>query len=150
MSLIRLTRRSDGKVFQIELQARSPNGPVTLVAEGPTSERVETTNDRLLVDFIDVRQTHPMSIATDRGCSFGTALALMLRGLRVRRKGWEGAWIRRVDLYNDPEFKLREEPCAVGTWLPFIAMKTDRNALAPWVPSQEDALATDWFEVDAA
>lgn len=52
MSLPRLTRRSDGKVFRIVLQARSPNGPVSLIAdEDPPFEQVETTNDRLLVDF---------------------------------------------------------------------------------------------------
>lgn len=90
-------------------------------------------------------------IADDRGCSFGTALALMLRGLRVQRSGWngKGMWVRRVDLYNDPEFKLREEPCAVGTWLPFLAMKTVDGGLVPWLASQTDMLATDWFEVEA-
>jgi hypothetical protein len=55
--LPRLTRRSDGKVFRIVLQARSPDGPVSLLGDdGPPFERVETTNDRLAVDFIDPRK----------------------------------------------------------------------------------------------
>ena len=54
--LPRLTRRSDGKVFRITFQARSPDGSVSLLADdGPPFERVETTNDRLDVDFIDSR-----------------------------------------------------------------------------------------------
>ena len=60
MSLPRLTRRSDGAVFRIVLQARSPNGPVSLIADdGPPFERVETTNDRLAADFIDPRTGDP-------------------------------------------------------------------------------------------
>ncbi len=58
--LSRITRRSDGKVFRIVLQARSPNGPVSLFADdGPPFERVETTNDRLAADFIDSRKETP-------------------------------------------------------------------------------------------
>ena len=58
--LPRLTRRSDGKVFRVVLQARSPNGPVSLLADdGPPFEGVATTNDRLLVDFVDSRDGAP-------------------------------------------------------------------------------------------
>lgn len=57
-SLPVLVRRSDGKRFRITIQARSPNGPVSLVAcDGPPFENVETTNDRLLIDFDDPRKT---------------------------------------------------------------------------------------------
>jgi hypothetical protein len=55
--LPRLTRRRDGRVFRIVLQARSPDGSVELLADdGPPFERVKTTNDRLVVDFIDSRK----------------------------------------------------------------------------------------------
>lgn len=55
--LPRLTRRSDGKVFRIALQARSPNGPVDLVADdGPPFESVSTFNHLLGRDFIDSRK----------------------------------------------------------------------------------------------
>lgn len=55
--LPRLTRRSDGAAFRVVLQDRSPDGPVSLLGDaGPPFERVETTGDRLLVDFIDPRK----------------------------------------------------------------------------------------------
>mgnify|MGYP003475887363 CR=1 FL=1 len=89
-------------------------------------------------------------IGEDRGFDFGTAVAMMKRGHRVHRAGWDGKgmWLRHVDLYNDREFSLREQPAARGTWLPFIAMKTADNGLVPWLASQTDMLATDWFAVE--
>lgn len=89
-------------------------------------------------------------IGEDRGFDFGTAVAMMKRGHRVHRAGWngKGMWLRHVDLYNDREFSLREQPAARGTWLPFIAMKTADNGLVPWLASQTDMLATDWFAVE--
>ena len=77
---------------------------------------------------------------------FGAALNALRDGKRVQRAGWngKGMWLRYVDLYNDKEFSLRESSEAVGTWLPFIAMKTADNGLVPWVTSQADVLARDW------
>lgn len=77
-SLPVLVRRSDGARFRIALQARSPDGPVSLVAcDGPPFENVETTNDRLLVDFIDPRKPaapvrHPPNLEAvgDEGSGF--------------------------------------------------------------------------------
>ncbi len=89
-------------------------------------------------------------IAADRGFDFGTAVAFMRRGIRVHRAGWngKGMWLRYVDLYTDKEFSLRESPSARGTWLPFIAMKTANNGLVPWLASQTDMLAADWFAIE--
>lgn len=89
-------------------------------------------------------------IGADRGFDFGTATAMMKRGHRVHRAGWngKGMWLRYVDLYNDREFSLRENSNARGTWLPFIAMKTADNGLVPWLASQTDMLATDWFAIE--
>lgn len=83
------------------------------------------------------------------GFDFGTAIARLRGGSRIQRAGWngKGMWLRYVDLYNDTEFALRESPAAVGTWLPFIVMKTADGKLVPWSASQADALATDWTEV---
>lgn len=59
-SLPELVRRSDGARFRIVLHARSPNGPVSLVGcDGPPFENIETTNDRLAVDFDDPRKAPP-------------------------------------------------------------------------------------------
>lgn len=87
-------------------------------------------------------------IADDQGCSFGTAVTLARSGRRIQRKGWGDVWVRRVDLYSDREFMIREEPCAVGTWVPFLVRRTADNTLEPWMPSQGDLFATDWFEVE--
>lgn len=92
----------------------------------------------------------PPVAAAPHGLDFGTAIALMRRGARVQRAGWngKGMWLRYVDLYNDKEFALRENSCARGTWLPFLAMKTVDNGLVPWLASQTDMLATDWSALD--
>lgn len=77
---------------------------------------------------------------------FGQAIAALKSGQRVRRAGWngKGMWVRRVDLYSDDEFAVREEPHSVGTWVPFLVIKTPDNKLVPWVASQMDVLAEDW------
>ena len=78
--------------------------------------------------------------------NFGEAIEVMKSGGKVTRAGWNGRgmWLRHVDLYTDAEFRVREiEPC-VGTWLPFIVMKTVDGKLVPWLASQTDVLAVDW------
>lgn len=77
---------------------------------------------------------------------FAWALGQLRGGKRVTRAGWNGRgqWVRRVDLYNDPEFKVLEGEGSVGTWLPFLAIKTVDNKLVPWLASQTDLLAIDW------
>jgi hypothetical protein len=81
---------------------------------------------------------------------FGSAVKALKLGNTVARSGWngKGMWVRRIDLYNDAEFSIRERPAARGTWLPFLAMKTVDNGLVPWLASQTDMLATDWIVVE--
>lgn len=71
-------------------------------------------------------------------------------GHRVAREGWNGKnmWIRMIDLYNDAEFSIVEEPDADGTWVDFIVIKTPDNTLHPWNASQADMFANDWEVVD--
>lgn len=84
------------------------------------------------------------------GLNFGLALAALKGGKRVARAGWngKGMWLRYVDLYLDPEFKVVEKPNSQGSWLPFIVMKTVDGKLVPWLASQTDLLAEDWFLVE--
>lgn len=78
-SLPVLVRRSDGKRFRIVLQARSPNGPVELMAcDGPPFESVHTTNDRLLVDFCDPRKSEALPTL---GCGHGNVCEWMRAAL---------------------------------------------------------------------
>lgn len=55
-SIPTLIRRNDGTAFRITIQARSPDGPVELLGVEAPHERIRTTNDRLLADFIDPRK----------------------------------------------------------------------------------------------
>lgn len=52
-----LIRRSDGERFAITMQARSPDGPVTLRQVSPPHAIVDTTNDRLRADFFDPKDS---------------------------------------------------------------------------------------------
>jgi hypothetical protein len=54
-----LTRRADGARFRIYTQARSPDGTCVLLSVDSPVEVVNTTNDRVLFDFIDPRKGIP-------------------------------------------------------------------------------------------
>lgn len=70
---------------------------------------------------------------------FSEALALLKKGHRLARAGWNGKsmWIQLV----------RDEPAPPGSPFQrraFIEMKDASNCLVPWVPSQTDLIAVDW------
>lgn len=81
---------------------------------------------------------------------FGEAIHFLKEGKKLARAGWngKGMWVRMIDLYTDREFHVHEAPDSVGTWTPFIVMKTPGNTLHPWNASQADALANDWEVVE--
>ena len=55
--------------------------------------------------------------------------------------------MRRIDLYSDAEFRVRElEPCT-GTFMPFFVIFS-HGQLNTWVPSISDAQAVDWFVLE--
>ena len=81
--------------------------------------------------------------------SFSDALIALKAGKKIAREGWEGKglWVRRIDLYSDAEFRVRElEPC-IGTFMPFFVILS-RGHLNTWVPSISDVQAVDWFVLD--
>ena len=82
--------------------------------------------------------------------SFGDAIKYMKRGLKVKRKGWNGKnmYIRYVELYTDKAYRVIEQETTDGTLQPYIAMKTSDNGFIPWLASQTDMLAEDWVFVD--
>lgn len=67
----------------------------------------------------------------------GAALEAMQDGQRVARRGWNGAnmWL------------AIQNPDTDGPWRPFVYIKPVDGLLTPWVASQLDLLATDWFVV---
>lgn len=68
--------------------------------------------------------------------TFGDALWHLKDGRRVMRKGWngKGMWLELE----------RPAPGSKMT-LPYIYMKTADNNLVPWLASQTDLLAEDWY-----
>ncbi len=82
------------------------------------------------------------------GMSFGLAIEAMKLGKKVARAGWngKGMWLKIVKAgYFDVGCSVVEEAAGL---LPWIGMKTADNKFVPWVASQTDALADDWYIVD--
>jgi hypothetical protein len=88
---------------------------------------------------------------------FGYALKALKEGLRVERKGWngKGMYVVLQKGYPDgiPINKNTAEATGIpeGTvcrFLPYLMMKTVDGAFVPWLISQTDALAEDWFIVN--
>ena len=81
--------------------------------------------------------------------SFSDALIALKAGKKIAREGWngKGLWVRRIDLYSDAEFRVRElEPCT-GTFMPFFVILA-HGQLNTWVPSISDVQAVDWFVLE--
>lgn len=78
---------------------------------------------------------------------FGWALERMKEGCSVARNGWNGRnqYVRMVEPYTDPAFKLIENEKIDGTLMPFFAIKNAQNGFIPWVPSTGDLIADDWY-----
>lgn len=93
--LPRLIRRSDGKVFRIVLQARSPEGPVELLGvDGPPFETVRTFNHLLARDFIDERTAGP-------GIGDLARVAFEAYGASTGGKTWDGKPIPPFDTIRE-------------------------------------------------
>ena len=71
--------------------------------------------------------------------SFGSALLSLKNGERVAREGWNGRgmWL-----------ELQRPDAHSKMTLPYIYMKTVTGDLVPWLASQTDVLAEDWFVVE--
>lgn len=97
----------------------------------------------------------------ERGMSFGAAIALMKKGKKVARKGWngKGMWLC-IPLVDGPEHvsmdgiwgePLKDYAGLIGGTvkvMPYIAMKTaDGSVVIGWLASQMDMLAEDWVVV---
>ena len=81
--------------------------------------------------------------------NFGEALKYLKRGMKVARQGWNSKdqYLVYIEPYDNEQFALTEkEP--LGTFYPYIAIKTNYNAIVPWLASQTDMLAEDWVFVD--
>lgn len=85
---------------------------------------------------------------------FSTALKALRAGKRVARAGWNG---KGMFIYIVPgsEFTVNRFPLnkfvdegEVVTYRSHIDMKTADDEFVPWIASQSDLLADDWFDLD--
>lgn len=88
------------------------------------------------------------------GHDFGWALSELRSGKQVCRSGWngKGMWICLQKGYPDgvPINKNTAEATGIkeGTvlkFLPYLSMKTATGEFVPWLASQTDILANDWW-----
>lgn len=68
--------------------------------------------------------------------NFGEAVELLKAGKPVSRIGWNGKGMFLMLQVPDAGSKMTE---------PYIYITTSTGALLPWVCSQADMLAEDWF-----
>ncbi len=74
----------------------------------------------------------------ERTFDFSEALDVLKGGNRVARHGWNGPnqWL---------ELQTPDEHSKMT--LPYIFIRTVQGHLVPWLASQTDLLAVDWYEV---
>ncbi|MCC6379438.1 MAG: DUF2829 domain-containing protein [Burkholderiales bacterium] len=79
------------------------------------------------------------------GFGIGEAIEAMRNGRRVARQGWngKGMWL---ELQVPDEYSKMTRPYVFLNYPPVLeAMKVER---VPWLASQTDLLADDWFVVE--
>lgn len=90
----------------------------------------------------------------NKGLTFGEALEQLKAGRRVFRDGWngKGMWLAYQKAYpegvpiNANTAEATGLPVgSVQRFLPYIMMCTASGAFVPWLASQTDILADDWF-----
>ena len=84
-------------------------------------------------------------------CDFGDAVRLLKAGFKVAREGWNGKGMF-LFLVPGSTFKVSRPPLLgiyeEGTeinYQPHIDMKTADNTIVPWLASQSDILAEDYY-----
>jgi hypothetical protein len=81
---------------------------------------------------------------------FGEAIARLKAGKRVARKGWNGPNQNLMLQVPESDTRIaREGKIVFKMSLPYIFITTVQGDLVPWLASQTDVLAEDWFEVGA-
>lgn len=70
------------------------------------------------------------------GFDIGSAVAMLRGGSRVARQGWngKGMWL-----------ELQRPGAGNLMTLPFVSMRTAQGETVPWLCSQTDLLAQDWY-----
>ena len=86
--------------------------------------------------------------------TFGGALELLKKGYKVARSGWNGKGMF-IFLVPGSVFKVNRAPLLgiypEGTEITYhahIDMKTADNQIVPWLASQSDMLANDYYIIN--
>lgn len=87
------------------------------------------------------------------GMNFGLAIEAMKKGLKVARSGWngKGMFLYHVPAAAYPPSTEVAKTAFHGENVPYgayIAMKTAQGNVVPWLASQTDMLADDWYIVE--
>ena len=83
---------------------------------------------------------------------FGYALDMLKCGKKVARRGWNG---KGMFVYYIPENSYparkeieKKEFGDMVKYNPYFAIKNVNGTVSTWVPSLNDCLAEDWYEVE--
>lgn len=112
--------------------------------------RVEYTLSNIMSDeWVLADETNTPILGGVATFNFGEAIKYLKRGFKVARQGWNGKdqFLVYIDPYNNDQFKLIEA-APLGTFYGYVAIKTNYNAIVPWLASQTDMLAEDWVFVE--
>lgn len=71
--------------------------------------------------------------------NFATAITLIKSGMKVARQGWNGQGMFITAQFPDTNSKMQR---------PYIYMSPVDGYLVPWVASQTDLLAEDWYLIN--
>lgn len=71
--------------------------------------------------------------------NFGEALLKLKNGQKVAREGWNGKGMSIIFVPEREENGIKYNP--------FFQIKNVNESISTWVPSINDCLATDWYEI---
>lgn len=124
-------------------------GPVLDIRE---TQRVEYTLQNILSDEWQIAdETNCPVLGGEATFSFGDAIKYMKRGLKVKRKGWNGK-NQHIELASNISYVTADkeivncEHDAIGNKA--IAFVGTSGVQMGWLASQADMLAEDWVFVD--
>lgn len=158
--LFRAYENMNDKADCIVLEIHMPTGETETIVNPNVSAKMEyinkTYNDELVhsncaeIYITNAIFCYPNDAET---FDFGEAIAILKDGGKVARKGWNG---KGMFLYYVPESAYPPvteiaRKTFNGDNVPYsayIAMKTAQNNVVPWLASQTDMLANDWYEIE--
>ena len=146
------------KPIQIKLWISMPSGETELIINPNVIDKmiyIEKTYDEMLVHKgcpqIKISSYEFVCADDELTYSFGDALLLCKRGFRIARKNWNG---KNMYVYFVPAASYpacteiaRAEFGDMVPYRAYLALKTNNNQVATWVPSISDLLENDWYVV---